>query len=66
MSKFIWGLHHNYPLKHVPCVYLGFLIFVSSELMSAKYKDLILTNYKIKKKNYIYSIKITTCFSINK
>ena len=50
MSKFIWGLHYNYPLKHVLCVYLGFLIFVSSELMSAKYKNLILTNYKIKKK----------------
>ena len=37
MSKFMWELHHNYPIKHMPCVYLIFLIFVSSELMSAKY-----------------------------
>ena len=37
MSKFMWELHHNYPIKYMPCVYLIFLIFVSSELMSAKY-----------------------------
>ena len=29
--------NHNYPLKFVPCVHLSFLIFVPSELMSAKY-----------------------------
>ena len=39
MSKFMWGLHHHYPLKHVSCVYLSFLIFVSSELISAKYYE---------------------------
>ena len=35
----MWGLHHNSPLKHVPCVYLSFLIFVSSELIRAKYEE---------------------------
>ena len=35
----MWRLHHNYSLKYVPRVYLSFLIFVSSELMSAKYLE---------------------------
>ena len=35
----MWELHHNYPLKHMLCVYLSFLIFVSSELMSIKYEE---------------------------
>ena len=37
--KFMWVPHHNYPLKFVPCVHLSFLIFVLSELISAKYKE---------------------------
>ena len=55
------GDHHNYSLKFVPCVHLSFLIFAPSELISANTKNLILMNYKIKKKkiNHIYSIKIT-------
>ena len=58
----MWGPYHNYLLKFVPCVYLSFLIFAPSELISANTKNLILMNYKIKKKkiNHIYSIKFTT------
>ena len=39
MSKFMRGLRRNYSFKFMPlpCVQLGFLIFVSRELMSAKY-----------------------------
>ena len=37
VSKFMQELHYNYSFKFVSCVHLSFLIFVSSELMSAKY-----------------------------
>ena len=46
----MWELHYNYPPKLVPCVYLYFLIFLSSELMMRNTKNLILMNYKISKK----------------
>ena len=46
----MWGPYHSYLLKFVPCVHLSFLIFAPSELISANTKNLILMNYKIKKK----------------
>ena len=56
--------HYNYSLQFVPCVHQSFLIFVSSELMSAKYEECNINklwNKKEKRKNnHIYSIKITT------
>ena len=52
MSKFIWGPHHNYPVKFVPCVHLNFLIFEPSKLMSTRTMNLILMSYNfLKKKN---------------
>jgi len=39
VSKFIWGPHHNYPLKFVSCIHSSFVIFKSNELMSAKYEE---------------------------
>ena len=46
----MWGQHHNYPFKFMPCVYFSFLIFVSNELMSAKYEESNINELK-KKKN---------------
>ena len=35
----MWGPHHNYPLKFASYAYLSFLIFVLSELITAKYYE---------------------------
>ena len=61
VSKFMWGQHHNYPLKFMPCVHFSFLIFVSNELINAKYEKSNINELKKKKKtNHVYSIKIIT------
>ena len=51
----MWGQHHNYPFKFMPCVYFSFLIFVSNELMSAKYEESNINELKKKKKPITYT-----------
>ena len=67
MFKFICELHYNYLLKYAPCVYLSLFLSLCQSCVQNT-KNIILINYKVKKKkkNYIYTIKITICFLKNK